>query len=498
MANLWQQQAFDRGEVSPSFYGSSDTESTKGAVSKLENCVITEVGGLRKRNGLRAVHDAVSENSVLLPFVFNIVDTYVLEFSNQQMRVFRETSPNTFSVQITLEAPWEEDDLPKLSYAQNNDVLYVTHLKYKPRRIIRYSHTHWVIEDDTIPFWFSDQLPPIYSILSDGTDGRNTTKTPQGSLNDFDSSPEATFPPVKLPDEVAGQVGGIAVVPENQFGEYDNNLYFITKTTQQIWRYRYDTGVWSIVRRDNNFFAPYPDATMAGLGITGGGAAANMIGVDTDGKAKIWLTNLFSTSTFQQRGSPPLPADDPSGFHVWGTDDYAFCSDTDGKVYELASSVRGGNGTWNTGTDYPPGTNSVSAMCAKPVTDNYVVLDNSIDVLYEWDGTNWIEGLIIPSGNWTAMDTYNDDFVIYEEETNTIYNTSGLGDLTAGIITSFPSNEFTVHENGRVSDTTARLLREPTTSTRVSYWDNTLAASNRAFYYIFPRSSSSSSAQSDR
>lgn len=88
MGNLIQ-PSFAKGEVNPEVYGRVDTASYKVGVATATNMQVRTYGNIQNRPGLEHLNFAISQQypSRLRRFKFNTGDTYMLEFSNQTMRV---------------------------------------------------------------------------------------------------------------------------------------------------------------------------------------------------------------------------------------------------------------------------------------------------------------------------------------------------------------------------------------------------------------------------
>jgi len=82
---------FTAGEISPRLEGRINLEKYRAGLSDLTNMVVQPHGGVTRRPGteyLGAVKDS-ADKTRLIPFQFKTTDTYILEFGNQYMRVFR-------------------------------------------------------------------------------------------------------------------------------------------------------------------------------------------------------------------------------------------------------------------------------------------------------------------------------------------------------------------------------------------------------------------------
>ena len=156
MPVIFEQKKFDKGEVSPSFWGRSDLDSYKGAVSKLENGIITEVGSVQKRPGFTRIATLGDEAYELIPFQFNVEQSYIVAISNSDIKIFSGTnlvstiSPSPFSIGPGIRA---------IKSVQSGDVLYIVNRDLFPQRLIRRSHTDWIIENDVENFWEYEVVP---------------------------------------------------------------------------------------------------------------------------------------------------------------------------------------------------------------------------------------------------------------------------------------------------------------------------------------------------
>jgi hypothetical protein len=83
-------QNFAGGEASASLYGRTDTVPYFACGKTLENVLVTHFGSAFKTPGTKYVARTKAGGAVkLIPFVFSTGDSYMLEFGNLYMRVFR-------------------------------------------------------------------------------------------------------------------------------------------------------------------------------------------------------------------------------------------------------------------------------------------------------------------------------------------------------------------------------------------------------------------------
>jgi len=83
--------SFTAGEISPRLEGRTNIEKYREGLSDLTNMVVMPHGGATRRPGTEYLGEVKSSSvkTRLIPFQFKTSDTYILEFGNQIMRVFR-------------------------------------------------------------------------------------------------------------------------------------------------------------------------------------------------------------------------------------------------------------------------------------------------------------------------------------------------------------------------------------------------------------------------
>lgn len=146
--------SFTAGELSPRLAGRVDLAKYFSGCRTLENFQVFPHGGATFRPGWRFTAQAKDhgKKSRLVPFEFNTQQTYVLEFGDHFMRVFKGSGIvlNDAGTPYEIETPYAEADLPGLAYAQSADTMYLVHRGYAPRTLTRTGHTAWILA--SIPF----------------------------------------------------------------------------------------------------------------------------------------------------------------------------------------------------------------------------------------------------------------------------------------------------------------------------------------------------------
>lgn len=139
--------AFNAGEVSPLFYARTDFNKYGNAAKTLQNMMVTSLGPVVRRPGLKYIAEVKDSNDAvrLIPFEYSNTDTYILEFGPRYMRVFRSGSPviqNDDSVYEEI-TPFDNDELSKIQFVQSADVMYLVDGNDRPQSLSRTDHNVW-------------------------------------------------------------------------------------------------------------------------------------------------------------------------------------------------------------------------------------------------------------------------------------------------------------------------------------------------------------------
>lgn len=147
------QAAFVAGEVSPSVFGRVDRDFYFKALGKARNVYVTPQGKVFRREGMQYIDETPGSVKVrLVEFAFNTEQEYLLEFSPQRMRVFKDDVvvadiDTGDDVDLT---PLTADVIASMDYTQSADTLLLTHPLMQPIRITRTSDTNWTIQPLTL------------------------------------------------------------------------------------------------------------------------------------------------------------------------------------------------------------------------------------------------------------------------------------------------------------------------------------------------------------
>lgn len=142
------------------------------SVRWMENFLPELHGPATRRMGTYFLED-LGEPSVLVPFQFSSdpSQNFVLIFQENKIRVANQDGfvlmPDS-DVPVEISTDYKYEDLYELSYTQAADVMYIAHINYPPKKLIRNSNTEWVIED--IQFVSQVQSPSSVTVAYSGSE----------------------------------------------------------------------------------------------------------------------------------------------------------------------------------------------------------------------------------------------------------------------------------------------------------------------------------------
>ena len=147
--------SFQFGEVSDSLISRNDTPILNSSAQRVENFLVLPEGGLRKRHGLKHIHDYALTydanapyKSVLTSFIFDDNEEYIISIEHQKLRAFRLLADGSVSLVATVTSdvnsatlPFDKDYANEYTFAQYGDVMWVCHPLFAPRLVTRTSLT---------------------------------------------------------------------------------------------------------------------------------------------------------------------------------------------------------------------------------------------------------------------------------------------------------------------------------------------------------------------
>jgi hypothetical protein len=183
------QNSFASGEIAPSLFGRTDISQYANAAQTLENFLIRPYGSVISTPGTQFVSECKTGGSTgivrLIEFIFSRTDSYVIEMGVGYFRFYTNgaivVSPGTTPYEVA--HTYTASDINDIQFCQLNDVIYMTHPDYSPKKLTRLASTSWTFAD--FPFIGGPFLPDnttSITLKSSGTSGTvNITVSPTSS-----------------------------------------------------------------------------------------------------------------------------------------------------------------------------------------------------------------------------------------------------------------------------------------------------------------------------
>ena len=143
--------AFTSGELSEKMEGRTDLEKYFTGARQMKNLLVHPHGGVSRRPGTIFVKEVKSSANAtrLIPFEFNVAQTYILEFGNNYIRFYRDggiivDGGNSIVETVTT---YTTAQLPDIKFVQSADVMYIVHPDHPVRKLTRTSHIDWILSE---------------------------------------------------------------------------------------------------------------------------------------------------------------------------------------------------------------------------------------------------------------------------------------------------------------------------------------------------------------
>lgn len=126
---------FSRGELTPKLYGRPDSPVYFQGASVMQNFMPMLQGGFTKAPGTLVVGHTVTDLAArFVPFVISQKESYVLEFTNNKIRVW---NGQTSTMVQTIVSTYVTADIPDLVFSMFIPDLFITDQNYAPARLRR-------------------------------------------------------------------------------------------------------------------------------------------------------------------------------------------------------------------------------------------------------------------------------------------------------------------------------------------------------------------------
>lgn len=141
--------AFNAGELSPKMEGRIDYPKYTQGLRTCENLLPLTQGPVIRRPGTKYVAATKNNGAVrLIPFEYSVDDTYMLEFGDLYMRVYRnQAQVLDGNDPYEIVTPFDANEIADLQFVQTSNSMYLVDGNDPPQVLTRTGHTSWTIED---------------------------------------------------------------------------------------------------------------------------------------------------------------------------------------------------------------------------------------------------------------------------------------------------------------------------------------------------------------
>lgn len=173
-------RSFGSGEISPELSSRADLEKYATGLALCKNFIVKAQGGAYSRPGFQFTGELKdsSKRARLIPFEFNTEQAYILVFEDSVMRVIMDGGYVIDSITsdvYELAIPYTEDELPRLVFTQDADVMTIVHPNHDPKVLSRIDHDSWQIDD--VDFTAVVDTPENLSLAATGAGAGDNNKT---------------------------------------------------------------------------------------------------------------------------------------------------------------------------------------------------------------------------------------------------------------------------------------------------------------------------------
>lgn len=186
MAKIVQFQTnFSVGELDPLLKARTDLDQYQNALETATNVYVQPQGGVKRRDGLKFIHDFGSSFTKfkLIPFEFSVNDSYTLVVVAGRIYVFKagvlQTNINASGNDYITATAITADMIDELNYTQAIDTIILAHGDLHPHRLVRDADTEWTFEQLDLSFipqypFTQDYHEPTFTITPSATTGNIT------------------------------------------------------------------------------------------------------------------------------------------------------------------------------------------------------------------------------------------------------------------------------------------------------------------------------------
>ena len=146
-------ESFTTGEISPLLLGRVSTKQYAAACKKMENALPDSHGGAKRRPGTIFVSEVKDSTKAtrLIPFNISRDESYIIELGHLYMRFYTNHGQiQSGGAALEVATPWTSTHIFDVHIAQANDIMYMVHDAYNPRKLTHSGATSWALSQPTL------------------------------------------------------------------------------------------------------------------------------------------------------------------------------------------------------------------------------------------------------------------------------------------------------------------------------------------------------------
>ncbi len=181
---------FNGGEMSPEMACRVDMEGYMRGCSVLENWELSQMGGIKRRRGMRYVSSALSAKSVLMPYIYTYEDAeggvWCVELDELALRVLSPDGAEAARFDVSARG----FEPSQVRYKQINNLLLLTYAESEPAVLKRDEAGAWVLESWTykeMPWRYNELREELLSITRTDSSGSTSYAVDFGGAGDTES-----------------------------------------------------------------------------------------------------------------------------------------------------------------------------------------------------------------------------------------------------------------------------------------------------------------------
>jgi hypothetical protein len=139
------QTSFNSGVLDPRLAARTDLKHFYQGAAEAVNVQSLPQGGMKRRPGMKYVA-AINAESRLAAFAFNVEQTYLMVFTNNNIAVYKD---DVFQANVT--TTYTTAQLFELQWTQSADTMIIVHEDHAPAKLVRGStHSSWTLSNITL------------------------------------------------------------------------------------------------------------------------------------------------------------------------------------------------------------------------------------------------------------------------------------------------------------------------------------------------------------